>query len=84
MPSASRIDALSGSSRFAFSSATVACAAMPPFEVVPALLEEVVRVAHRWPQVGEVLLAARRAGASGRASAPISTAAICSPASIAA
>src|SRR5690349_19160709 len=29
MPSASRIEALSGSRRFAFSSATVACAAMP-------------------------------------------------------
>src|SRR5579862_2019786 len=29
MPSASRIDAFSGSSRFAFSSETVACAAIP-------------------------------------------------------
>src|SRR5579862_9000665 len=29
MPSASRIEALSGSSRFAFSSGTVACALMP-------------------------------------------------------
>ena len=31
MPSASRIDAFSGSRLFAFSSATVACAAMPFF-----------------------------------------------------
>ena len=32
MPSASRIDAFSGSRRFAFSSATVACAGMPRFK----------------------------------------------------
>ena len=31
MPSASRIDAFSGSSVFAFSSTTVACAGMPSF-----------------------------------------------------
>ena len=41
MPSASRIDALSGSSRFAFSSGTVAWAVMPVAEPLLAFLEEV-------------------------------------------
>ena len=47
MPSASRIDAFSGSRRFAFSSGTVACAFLPGRHVLAALLEEVVRLAHR-------------------------------------
>ena len=46
MPSASRIEALSGSRRFAFSSGTVAWAAMPLREPGPAFLEEVVGLAH--------------------------------------
>ena len=47
MPSASRIDAFSGSRRFAFSSATVACAARPFVEQRLSLLEEFVGVGHR-------------------------------------
>ena len=50
MPSASRIEALSGSRRFAFSSGTVACAACPCLSARRPSLEEVVRVAHTNPR----------------------------------
>ena len=71
MPSASRMDALSGSRFFAFSRATVAWAARPP-KMAPALLEEIVGLAHALLKVDDaprVKLSADRASGGRRAPA---------------
>ena len=66
IPSASRIEAFSGSSRRAFSSGTVACAGMPFAQTRPSQLVQVVGVAHRSYRAGPV----NRRGASAPRGSP--------------
>ena len=68
IPSASRIDAFSGSSRRAFSSGTVACAASPFAQPRPSELIQVVRLAHRPLIVPDAV--SRRAGERSGEEAP--------------
>ena len=76
IPSASRIDALSGSRRFAFSSGTVACAACPSADAARPCWKSLY--ARSSPQVGK-FSSTKSSGSVKSRVGPISTPAIVSP-----